>query len=118
VVALCPFCTVTNSETFNILLWWGDRPPFFIGQLIKSRHIFVTPNVIPAVRLTLRYSNPVPTTIKIYDTFVNCSWVATRWQQYSTHLHTNSTQNDTKRFWKSAGRAPSLRVISWHLPYN
>ena len=27
--------------------------------------------------------------------FVNCNWVATRWQQYSTHLHTNSTQNDT-----------------------
>jgi hypothetical protein len=29
--------------------------------------------------------------------FINCSWVATRWQQYSTHLHTNSTQNDTKQ---------------------
>jgi len=44
-----------------------------------------------------------------------CNWVVTRWQQYSTHLHTNSTQNDTKQtihrttqlFWKSAGRAPS-----------
>jgi hypothetical protein len=23
--------------------------------------------------------------------FVNCNWVATQWQQYSTHLHTNST---------------------------
>jgi hypothetical protein len=31
------------------------------------------------------------------DTLVNCNWVATRWQQYSTHLHTNSTQNDTKQ---------------------
>jgi hypothetical protein len=29
------------------------------------------------------------------DIFVNCSWVDTRWQQYSTHLHTNSTQNNT-----------------------
>jgi hypothetical protein len=28
---------------------------------------------------------------------VNCSWVATRWQQYSTHLHTNSTQNNTMK---------------------
>jgi len=28
---------------------------------------------------------------------LNCNWVATRWQQYSTHLHTNSTQNDTKQ---------------------
>jgi hypothetical protein len=26
-----------------------------------------------------------------YDIFVNCSWVATRWQKYSTHLHTNSS---------------------------
>jgi hypothetical protein len=23
----------------------------------------------------------------------NCNWVDTRWQQYSTHLHTNCTQN-------------------------
>ena len=27
----------------------------------------------------------------------NCNWVATRWQLYSTHLHINSTQNDTKQ---------------------
>jgi len=62
----------------------------------------------------------------IYDVFVNCNWVATRWQQYSTHLHTHTihrtTQNkqyiENKNFWKSAGRAPSLRVIPWHLPYN
>jgi hypothetical protein len=25
--------------------------------------------------------------------FVNCNWVDTRWQHYSTHLHTNNTQN-------------------------
>jgi len=27
------------------------------------------------------------------DIFVICNWVDTRWQQYSTHLHTNNTQN-------------------------
>jgi len=67
-----------------------------------------------------------PSTAVIYDMFVNCNWVATRWQQYSTHLHTNNTQNGTKQtmyrttqtFWKSAGRARSLWVILWHLPYN
>jgi len=26
-----------------------------------------------------------------YVIFVNCNWVVTRWQQYSTHLHTNNT---------------------------
>ena len=43
----------------------------------------------------------------------------------STHLHTNSTKNNTNNnrttqhvMWKSAGRAPSLRVLPWHLPYN
>jgi hypothetical protein len=30
-----------------------------------------------------------------YNIFVNCNWVVTRWQQYSTHLHTDNTQNDT-----------------------
>ena len=58
--------------------------------------------------------------------FVNCNWVVARWQQYSTHLHTNNTQNDTKQtihrttqqFWKNASRAPSWLVIPWHLPYN
>ena len=61
-----------------------------------------------------------------YDIFVNCNWVVTRWQQYSTHLHKNNTQNDTKQtihrttqqFWKRAGRALSWLVIPWHLPYN
>ena len=60
------------------------------------------------------------------DTCVNCNWVSTRWQQYSTLLHTQNTQNDTKqtiyritqKFWKSAGRARSLRVLPWNLPYN
>jgi hypothetical protein len=29
----------------------------------------------------------------IYIYIYNCNWVDTRWQQYSSHLHTNSTQN-------------------------
>jgi hypothetical protein len=32
----------------------------------------------------------------IFDISVNCNCVDTRWQQYSTHLHTNNTQNDTQ----------------------
>ena len=31
----------------------------------------------------------------IYDIFVNCNWVDFLWQWYSTHLHTNNTQNNT-----------------------
>jgi hypothetical protein len=39
-------------------------------------------------------------TISILCTLIyllNRNWVATRWQLYSTHLHTNNTQNDTKK---------------------
>ena len=35
---------------------------------------------------------------------VNCSSVDTRWQQYSMHLHTNDTQNNTFNL----GRVPAL----------
>ena len=31
-----------------------------------------------------------------YYIFVNCNWVATRWQQYSTHLHTNTIHRTTQ----------------------
>ena len=34
-----------------------------------------------------------PLAVKIIVISVNSNWVDTRWQQYSTHLHTNSTQN-------------------------
>jgi hypothetical protein len=34
----------------------------------------------------------------IYDMIYifNCNWVDTRWQQYSSHLHINSTHVDTR----------------------
>jgi hypothetical protein len=32
----------------------------------------------------------------IYDIF-NCNWVATRWQLFSTHIHTNNTEKVTKQ---------------------
>ena len=66
-----------------------------------------------------------------YDIFVNCKWVATRWKLYSTHLHTNNTQSGTKqtihrttqnlriqKFWNSAGRAPTWRVIWVRLKWS
>jgi hypothetical protein len=35
----------------------------------------------------------------------NRNWVDTRWQQYITHLHANSTHNTEKGNLESAGRA-------------
>jgi hypothetical protein len=73
-------------------------------------------------------SGPPPFTdtdyVIIYDIF-NCNWVATWWQQYSTHIHTNNTQNDTKQTihtTQKLGRVWAmprlLRVLPRHLPYN
>ena len=36
----------------------------------------------------------------------------------TVHIYTQIIHRTTQKFWKSAGRAPSLRVIPWHLPYN
>jgi len=45
----------------------------------------------------------------------------------TVHIYTQTIHRTThnkqyieqhKHFWKSAGRAPSWRVIPWHLPYN
>jgi len=44
--------------------------------------------------------------VRIYI-FVNCNWVDTRWQWYSTHLHTNNTQDDTIKYTPLACRIKS-----------
>ena len=36
----------------------------------------------------------------------------------TVHIYTQTVYRKTQQFWKSAGRAPSLLVIPWHLPYN
>jgi len=45
---------------------------------------------------------------------VQCTYTHT---QYREQHKTNNTENNTK-IRKSAGRAPSLRVLPWYLPYN
>ena len=48
----------------------------------------------------------------------NRNWVDTRWQHHTTHLQ--QTIHTIHREYNSGseGRAPSLRVIPWHLPYS
>jgi hypothetical protein len=55
----------------------------------------------------------------LYDIFDNCNWVATQWQQLSTHLRTNSTQNDTKQYieqHKNLGRARAVPRLCGFYP--
>jgi hypothetical protein len=52
-------------------------------------------NVLYGCRLWTT-SNSTKLHMNWYDIF-NCNWVVTRWQQYSTHIYTNNTENDTKQ---------------------
>jgi uncharacterized integral membrane protein len=36
----------------------------------------------------------------------------------TVHIYTQTVHRTTQLIGKSAGRAPSLRAIPWHLPYN
>ena len=40
---------------------------------------------------------PLIRRLLIYDIFVNCNWVATRWQLFVTHINTKNTGNVTKQ---------------------
>jgi len=36
----------------------------------------------------------------------------------TVRIYTQTIHRTTQKFWNSMGRAPSLQVIPWHLPYN
>ena len=63
----------------------------------KRKDYFLPGPFRPSVR-RIQYSDCTqiaqssPTLLIRYDdVFVNCNWVVTRWQKYSTHLHINNT---------------------------
>jgi hypothetical protein len=77
------------------------------------------PNRLSRSQSLYRLSYPTNKTVNVDMIYIfNRTWVDTRWQQYSTHLHTNYTHNTENGKFGSAGRALSLRVIPWHLRYN
>jgi hypothetical protein len=45
-----------------------------------------------------------------YDVFVKCNWVDTRWQLYSTHLHTNIEQKNTMKQNTQNGTYITIRI--------
>jgi len=90
---LYPFCIVRR---LNEWVWNSD--------IIKQRKKGVVEGN-PEHSVTVSTARTTPTgpesnldlRSKIwYDTF-NCNLVATRWQQFSTHIHTNNTENVTKQ---------------------
>jgi hypothetical protein len=77
------FCTMTDKCTI-------------ISQIIQLQHYSTLPRHAQAA--CNEYLAKLHKYFKWYIWYIfNCNWVDTRWQQSSTHLHTNSTQNNTVR---------------------
>jgi len=55
-----------------------------------------------------------------YDIFVNCSWVATRWHQYSTHFYTHTIHRTTQKEYteqrKNLGRVRAVPRLCGFYP--
>jgi hypothetical protein len=77
--------------------------PFVYAKGLKSTtYTELLKNILLEVHMSSKHLCIHLQKIFWYDTrvFVNCNWVYTQWQQYSTHLHTNCTQNNTmKQLW-------------------
>jgi hypothetical protein len=57
----------------------------------KKKKYFLKNN--PGALLNVWFDHAVTYYYYVLLFIFNCNWVDTRWQQCSTHLHTNSTQN-------------------------
>jgi hypothetical protein len=124
-------CTISlhgvDMENFTFL---------FVSLEWKITYQFVWAHLI-LLGITLLLGNEQGIYLMMVRYIFNCNWIDTRWQQYSTHLHTTSTQDTEngsyisikklgtsvtiKKFKANLGRsgcAPSLWVILWHLPYD
>jgi hypothetical protein len=70
-------CSITSSENRAVYeIMWKNT-----GQTMRMR------TACWIIKDTDKQSEYV----MIYGIFVDCNWVVTRWQQYSTHLQTNYT---------------------------
>jgi hypothetical protein len=95
---------------FSMEQWLYER-----ASMLRCTHIAVSNVSVKILLYGLDYNHHL-----WYDMIYlfNRSWVDTRWQQYITHLHTNSTHNTEKGKSVKCGPCPVLRIIPWHLPYN
>jgi len=86
--------TFTGYRHYSRFSYSKRAPPSWVLLCISFPWLtYVScPSWTVFLTLTLRC---VCRSLIIYDIFVNCNWVVTRWQYYSTHLHTNNTKDNT-----------------------
>ena len=101
-VALCSACYNGSSLQIKEFGWVDEHNPLLVNLFFLRGHVLC---------------------VTEYDMIwwwylFNRSWVDTRWQHHTTHLQQTIHTIHREYNSGSAGRAPSLRVIPWHLPYN
>jgi hypothetical protein len=88
--------------------------PFFIIR--KSLLSYLTLHITSQfLTRTVQWSSTSFSNMIWYDIF-NCNWVATRWQLFSTHIHTNNTGNVTKQ--TIQGTSQNKQYIEQHNNYG
>jgi hypothetical protein len=84
----------SHVQLQHILLGhFGEQKYFLSLTGIKPDSLPVQPVAWSLYWLCFLFSSEHFTTV----TLVNCNWVDTRWQLYSTHFYTKSTQNNTMK---------------------
>jgi hypothetical protein len=78
--------------TFNLIKTRSSKHPGEIAFNIKGMNLFTPTSYMFRFcrKAIIRTKNLL---LLFCLSIFNCNWVDARWQQYSTHLHTNSTQN-------------------------
>ena len=100
-------CTHSVKITAIFLTFFGVKQNFILNKLrfcITFHHALLKYAFLYAQIYLFRRKQDffncyeqTSTNIIDIDVFITGNWVVTRWQKYSTHLRTNSTQNDTKQ---------------------
>jgi hypothetical protein len=92
-----PICRLFGFVAYLWLRIWTLNIDIYEYVCRDSENVFGCPALLFCIREVCRSHFDIrgqpQVYIYIYIFFFNSNWVDTQWQQYSTHLHTNSTQN-------------------------
>jgi hypothetical protein len=108
VIVCVVFCEIWGSHCFGSGITQHFRRyhlPIFQEELLRLSSLrFQHCKLRQGFFLKRRYVSARLDVVKLYERaydiwydIFNCNWVATRWQLFSTHIHTNNTRNVTKQ---------------------
>jgi hypothetical protein len=106
------FCIQILKNEMNIFC---EGENYIKNGILQKHYNFMTAPVTENFPIFSEgfYSKDIIIYTYIYLLFIfNCHWVDTRWQQYSTLLHTNSTQNTENGTYITIKRRQNWKVLA------